>query len=328
MAVQFEDSFNRKFYYLRLSITDVCNFRCTYCLPDGYKPTQKNSSFLTLDELHRVVAAFADCGTSKVRITGGEPTLRKDFTDIVSMISAQNGLEKIAMTTNGYRLEKHAHEWRKAGLTNINVSVDSLDPRMFHQITGENKFHQVMRGIDAAFDAGFEQVKVNAVLLKDLNSGELPAFLNWIKDKPIQLRFIELMQTGEMNSLFENHHVSGVSIRNHLIANGWIMKVRNQSDGPAEVFCHPDYTGEIGLIMPYKKDFCDSCNRLRVSAVGKLHMCLFGDYGVELRDLLQDDTQEKALIARIQNALANKKQSHFLDQGHTGMTPHLASIGG
>lgn len=328
MAVQFEDSFNRKFYYLRLSITDVCNFRCTYCLPDGYKPARKNSSFLSVDELRRVVHAFADCGTSKVRITGGEPTLRKDFTDIVAMIAEQEGIQKVAMTTNGYRLEKHAHEWRQAGLTNINVSVDSLDPRMFHQITGENKFHQVMRGIDAAFDAGFEQVKVNAVLLKNLNSEELPAFLNWIKDKPIQLRFIELMQTGEMDSLFEQHHQSGVSIRNHLIANGWVMKVRSASDGPAEVFCHPDYQGEIGLIMPYKKDFCHSCNRLRVSALGKLHLCLFGDYGVDLRDLLQGDEQESELIARIQRALGEKKQSHFLDQGHTGMTPHLASIGG
>ncbi|MBV7297587.1 GTP 3',8-cyclase MoaA [Enterovibrio paralichthyis] len=328
MSVQFEDSFHRKFYYLRLSITDVCNFRCTYCLPEGYKPAGKNSGFLTLDELHRVVTAFSHCGTSKVRITGGEPTLRRDFTDVVAMIAAQDGIKKVAMTTNGYRLEKNAQQWRDAGLTNINVSVDSLDPRMFHQITGENKFHQVMRGIDAAFDAGFEQVKVNAVLLKNLNSGELPAFLNWIKDRPIQLRFIELMQTGDMDSLFEQHHQSGVSVRNHLIANGWIMKVRDQNDGPAEVFCHPDYQGEIGLIMPYKKDFCSSCNRLRVSALGKLHMCLFGDYGVDLRDLLQDNAQEEALVARIQGELLNKKQSHFLDQGHTGMTPHLASIGG
>lgn len=328
MAIQFQDSFNRKFYYLRLSITDVCNFRCTYCLPDGYKPQQNKTSFLSVDEIRRVVSAFAHCGTSKVRITGGEPSLRKDFTDIVAVIAAQQGINKIAVTTNGYRLEKQVNSWRQAGLTHLNVSVDSLDPRMFHQITGENKFHQVMAGIDAAFDAGFEQVKVNAVLLKNVNDSELPAFLNWIKDKPIQLRFIELMKTGEMNSLFENHHQSGVVIQNHLIANGWILKPRQQNDGPADVFCHSEYRGEIGLVMPYKKDFCDTCNRLRVSALGKLHLCLFGDYGVELRDLLQDENQENTLIARIQEELANKKQSHFLDQGHSGMTPNLASIGG
>lgn len=245
MAKQFEDSFHRKFYYLRLSVTDVCNFKCTYCLPDGYKPEEKKPSFLTIDEIRRVTSAFAECGTSKVRITGGEPSLRRDFTDIIHTVASQPGIEKVAMTTNGYRMAKHVQSWRDAGLTNINVSVDSLDPKMFHQITGENMFHQVMQGIDAAFDAGFEQVKINTVLLRDLNSLELPKFLEWIKTRPIQLRFIELMQTGEMDNLFTNHHVSGVSIRNHLIANGWLLKVKSENDGPAQVFCHPDYMGRL-----------------------------------------------------------------------------------
>ncbi|EHI9299270.1 GTP 3',8-cyclase MoaA [Vibrio vulnificus] len=329
MAQQFEDRFHRKFYYLRLSVTDVCNFKCTYCLPDGYQPSgQKNSSFLNLAEIRRVVKAFADCGTSKVRITGGEPSLRKDFTDIIHTVASTQGIKRVATTTNGYRMEKHIGEWKEAGLNQVNVSVDSLDPRMFHQITGENKFHQVMSGIDRAFEVGFEQVKVNVVLMKDLNHNELPAFLHWIKHRPIQLRFIELMQTGEMDTLFQQHHVSGVAIRNHLIANGWLLKVKAANDGPAQVFVHPDYQGEIGLIMPYEKDFCASCNRLRVSAKGKLHLCLFGDRGVELRDLLQQDSQESALIERIQVELQTKSVSHFLNDGNTGMTPHLASIGG
>ncbi|EGQ8074737.1 GTP 3',8-cyclase MoaA [Vibrio vulnificus] len=329
MAQQFEDRFHRKFYYLRLSVTDVCNFKCTYCLPDGYQPSgQKNSSFLNLAEIRRVVNAFADCGTSKVRITGGEPSLRKDFTDIIHTVASTQGIKRVATTTNGYRMEKHIGEWKEAGLNQVNVSVDSLDPRMFHQITGENKFHQVMSGIDRAFEVGFEQVKVNVVLMKDLNHNELPAFLHWIKHRPIQLRFIELMQTGEMDTLFQQHHVSGVAIRNHLIANGWLLKVKAANDGPAQVFVHPDYQGEIGLIMPYEKDFCASCNRLRVSAKGKLHLCLFGDRGVELRDLLQQDSQETALIERVQAELQTKSVSHFLNDGNTGMTPHLASIGG
>ncbi|WP_394248181.1 GTP 3',8-cyclase MoaA [Vibrio profundi] len=329
MAQQFEDKFQRKFYYLRLSVTDVCNFKCTYCLPDGYKPSgQKNSSFLTVPEIKRVVTAFADCGTTKIRITGGEPSLRKDFLEIIDTVASTEGIQKVATTTNGYRMEKHVGDWRDAGLTHINVSVDSLDPRMFHQITGENKYKEVMAGIDRAFEVGYEQVKVNVVLMKDLNSHELPAFLNWIKDRPIQLRFIELMQTGEMDELFNKHHVSGVAIRNHLIANGWLLKVKAANDGPAQVFVHPDYQGEIGLIMPYEKDFCASCNRLRISAKGKLHLCLFGDEGVEMRDLLQSDTQEAELIARIQAQLQTKSVSHFLHDGNSGMTPHLASIGG
>ncbi|WED20894.1 GTP 3',8-cyclase MoaA [Vibrio sp. JC009] len=329
MAIQFEDNFQRKFYYLRLSVTDVCNFKCTYCLPDGYKPSGcKNSSFLSLPEITRIAKAFADCGTSKIRITGGEPTLRKDFTEIVHTIASTDGIKKVAMTTNGYRMATHVQEWRDAGLNNINVSLDSLDPRMFHQITGENKFGQVMAGIDKAFEVGYEQIKVNVVLMKDLNSGELPAFMNWIKDRPIQLRFIELMQTGEMDTFFEKHHKSGVSIQNMLIANGWVQKVKEASDGPAKVFMHPDYQGEIGLIMPYEKSFCNSCNRLRISSLGKLHKCLFGEHGVDLRDLLQADEQHDELIERIQYELQTKSAGHFLHDGQTGMTPHLASIGG
>lgn len=329
MAQQFIDQFQRKFYYLRLSVTDVCNFKCTYCLPDGYQPTEhKNSSFLGVPEIRRIVQAFATCGASKVRLTGGEPSLRKDFTEIVSTVAQVPGIKTVAITTNGYRLAQQVKQWKDAGLTHINVSLDSLDPRMFHQITGENRFSQVMAGIDAAFEAGYAQVKVNVVLMKHLNGHELPAFLEWIKTRPIQLRFIELMQTGEMDAFFEKHHISGMDIREQLQAQGWMLKVRAKSDGPAQVFMHPDYCGEIGLIMPYEKDFCDTCNRLRISALGKLHLCLFGDYGVELRDLLQQDSQQTALIERIQSQLQHKSVSHFLHEGHTGMTPHLASIGG
>ncbi|WP_278182531.1 GTP 3',8-cyclase MoaA [Vibrio misgurnus] len=329
MAQQFEDRFQRKFYYLRLSITDVCNFKCTYCLPDGYRPAAGNAnSFLRVAEIQRVVNAFAECGTSKVRITGGEPSLRKDFSQIIQTIAATPGIKKVATTTNGYRLAKQIGEWREAGLTQLNVSVDSLDPRMFAQITGENRFQQVMAGIDRAFEVGFAQVKVNVVLMKDLNHLELPKFMAWIKTRAIQLRFIELMQTGEMNDLFARHHLSGAAIRDYLINNGWQRKVRADNDGPAQVFIHADYLGEIGLIMPYEKDFCSSCNRLRVSAQGKLHLCLFGEQGIELRDLLQHDQQQAALIERIKTQLHNKAQTHFLQDGKVGMTPHLASIGG
>ena len=325
--LELEDAFARKFQYLRLSITDVCNFQCQYCLPDGYKP-EGRKTFLTVAEIARITRAFAAMGTSKVRLTGGEPSLRKDFTQIIDTVANTPGIEKVAMTTNGYRMEKLAKEWRQAGLTAINVSVDSLDPRMFHQITGQNRFHEVMAGIDAAVTAGFTQVKVNAVLMRGLNDGDLGRFLDWIKHNPIQLRFIELMQTGEMDELFDRHHVRGAVIKAQLLREGWQQKLRAFNDGPAEVFYHPDYQGEIGLIMPYSKDFCASCNRLRVSSLGKLHLCLFGDYGVDLRDLLSDDSQIGQLQQRLREALVDKKATHFLHEGHSGMTPHLASIGG
>lgn len=329
MGSQLTDAFARKFYYLRLSITDVCNFRCAYCLPDGYKPGGvTNNGFLTVDEIRRVTRAFASLGTEKVRLTGGEPSLRRDFTDIIAAVRENHAIRQIAVTTNGYRLARDAAAWRDAGLTALNVSVDSLDARQFHAITGQDKFQQVMAGIDAAFDAGFEKVKVNTVLMRDVNHHQLDTFLAWVQPRPIQLRFIELMETGEGSSLFRKHHISGQVLRDELLRRGWIHQIRQRSDGPAQVFCHPDYAGEIGLIMPYEKDFCATCNRLRVSSVGKLHLCLFGEGGVSLRDLLEDDAQQSALEERISAALLEKKQTHFLHQNNTGITQNLSYIGG
>lgn len=329
MVSQFTDGFDRRFYYLRLSLTDVCNFRCTYCLPDGYQPQgTRNKSFLSLDEIRRVTRAFAAAGTEKVRLTGGEPTLRRDFTDIIAAVRENPAIRHLAVTTNGYRLARDVADWRRAGLTAINVSVDSLDARQFHAITGQDKFHQVMAGIDAAFDAGFQQVKVNSVLMRDVNSRSLHTFLEWIRRRPVQLRFIELMQTGDGGTLFRQQHVSGETILQQLLAEGWQRRERARNDGPAQVFYHADYLGEIGLIMPYSSDFCASCNRLRVSAQGNLHLCLFGESGVPLRDLLRADDQQAALQARIASSLAEKKQTHFLHQGNSGMTQNLSSIGG
>ncbi len=329
LVSQFQDSFDRKFYYLRLSITDVCNFRCNYCLPDGYKPQgNSNKSFLSLDEIRRVTRAFAAAGTEKVRLTGGEPSLRRDFTEIIAAVRENSAIRQLAVTTNGYRLARDVAQWRDAGLTALNVSIDSLDARQFHAITGQDKFQQVMNGIDAAFEAGFSKVKVNTVLMRDVNHNSLQTFLDWIRTRPIQLRFIELMETGDGGDLFRKHHISGEVIRASLLLQGWERQISERSAGPAQVFRHPDYQGEIGLIMPYEKDFCATCNRLRVSATGKLHLCLFGDGGVSLRDLLQNDDQQDALQERIAASLRTKKQTHFLHQGNTGITQNLSYIGG
>ncbi|WP_413111520.1 GTP 3',8-cyclase MoaA [Thaumasiovibrio sp. DFM-14] len=328
MAQQLKDRFDRQFYYLRLSITDSCNFRCQYCLPNGYQKTQPPNRFLSQQEIAHVVRAFAACGTTKVRITGGEPSMRRDVCDIIETIASTPGIKHVATTTNGYRLAQQANAWRSAGLTKLNVSVDSLDPRQFHQITGENRLDDVMRGIDAALKCGFSTVKVNTVLLKDTTLPQLPQFKQWVKDNPIQLRFIELMQTGDMNDYFQRFHQSGIEIRHQLILDGWQLKPRDITDGPAEVYHHPDYLGEIGLILPYDKGFCQQCNRLRISANGKLHLCLFGDDGVDLRHLLQTPQQQTELQELIQYNLHHKAEHHFLHQGSSGHTPHLASIGG
>ena len=322
------DAFQRAYYYLRLSITDQCNFRCNYCLPNGYQPEANKPSFLTLSEIVRVAEAFAAMGTEKIRLTGGEPTLRKDFITIAENVANVSGIRQLALTTNGYRMAKDVDAWQRAGITSINVSVDSLDPKMFHQITGINKFDEVMRGIERAFEIGYKKVKVNSVLMKNLNDHEFNQFLAWVKNRPIQMRFIELMQTGEMDTFFHHHHLSGEILVKKLLEQGWQLQQKAITDGPAKVFKHPDYMGEIGLIMPYEKNFCASCNRLRVSAKGKLHLCLFGEEGIELRDLLRSDDQQSILQARIFSALQGKREHHDLHQGDTGIRQHLASIGG
>ena len=322
------DAFQRAYYYLRLSITDQCNFRCNYCLPNGYQPEANKPSFLTLSEIVRVAEAFAAMGTEKIRLTGGEPTLRKDFITIAENVANVSGIRQLALTTNGYRMAKDVDAWQRAGITSINVSVDSLDPKMFHQITGINKFDEVMRGIERAFEIGYKKVKVNSVLMKNLNDHEFNQFLAWVKNRPIQMRFIELMQTGEIDSFFHHHHLSGEILVKKLLERGWQLQQKAITDGPAKVFKHPDYMGEIGLIMPYEKNFCASCNRLRVSAKGKLHLCLFGEEGIELRDLLRSDDQQSILQARIFSALQGKREHHYLHQGDTGIRQHLASIGG
>ncbi|MEG9532690.1 GTP 3',8-cyclase MoaA [Mannheimia indoligenes] len=322
------DRFQRQYTYLRLSITDVCNFRCNYCLPNGYQPPSHKQTFLKVDEIQRIAKAFANLGTEKIRITGGEPTLRKDFVEIAHTLSQTAGIRKVALTTNGYRMERDVELWQQAGITDINVSVDSLDTRQFQLITGENKLQSILNGIDKAFEIGYKKVKVNAVLMKQYTAHELDKFLAWIKDKPIQMRFIELMETGEMDDFFKAQHLSGQSIMERLMREGWQLQQKAMSDGPAKVLSHPDYQGEIGLIMPYEKNFCQSCNRLRVSALGKLHLCLFGEEGIDIRDLLQSDEQQLQLEARLKAALQGKREHHYLHIGDSGVRNNLSSIGG
>ena len=324
---QLQDRQGRSFPYLRLSITDLCNFRCQYCLPDGcHEPHHKTA--IGLDEIRRIASAFAALGTNKIRISGGEPSLRSDFYDILRTVSDVPGIETVAVTTNGYKMDRRVERWIEAGMTNLNVSIDSLDAAMFQRITGHNRLDEVLKGIDKAFAAGLPSVKVNTVLLKDINDRELDRFLNWIKDQPITVRLIELMETGDMPDYFKNHHLSGEVVRRQLLEKGWIQVIRPDNAGPAQEFSHPDYQGRIGLIMPYSRDFCDSCNRLRVNSQGELQLCLFAEKGYSLRHLLQSDDQQELLITRIQEVLQLKEDKHFLDQGYTGSTTNLSIIGG
>ncbi len=321
------DPHGRSFSYLRLSITDICNYRCQYCLPNGY---QKNGDthFLTADEIENLVAGLAGLGLWKVRLTGGEPTVRKDFAEIAARVSSIPGIRRVATTTNGYRLAKNAQLWRDAGISAINVSVDSLNRQRFAEITGHDHLPRVLDGIKAAQDAGFEKIKVNTVLLRGVNDHELDGFLEWIRSEDLSIRFIELMETGSNKEYFTRHHIRGQEIRERLNAFGWSELAREEGAGPAQEFSHPDYKGQIGIIAPYSKDFCNTCNRLRVTATGNLRLCLFGSGGHSLRDLLQHRDQRDELQATIATLLVQKAPTHLLHFHQTGATPHLAALGG
>lgn len=320
-----EDGYGRRFSYLRLSITDVCNFRCTYCLPDGYK-CETEREFLTLKEIENTVTAFAGLGTTKVRLTGGEPSLRRDLPDIIAQVAGTKGIEQVAITTNGFKLPQLVKEWHSAGLTSLNVSIDSLDPRQFHSITGHNKLHTILDGVNKALELGLK-TKVNAVLLRPCGEGQLNSFLQWLKDVPVTLRLIELMQTGDNLAFFKQNHVSALPIKMQLLQQGWVQVLRDKTAGPAEEFYHPDYAGRLGLIMPYNSGFCDSCNRLRISALGKLHLCLFAEEGLDLRPILNTGTTQE-VQQHLRSLITRKKVSHQLGSGLTGVTQHLSMLGG
>ena len=323
-----QDVFGRRFSYLRLSVTDACNFRCVYCLPNGYKRPANQPGPLELYEIENLVSAFAEMGTIKVRLTGGEPTLRPDFLKIVTKVRGIPGIEKVAVSTNGYRLKQLARPLLEAGVTAVNVSVDSLDPEAFARTTGGQSLAAVLEGIEEALAVGFSAVKINAVLMKDLSESALTDFTAWIRQRNVTVRWIELMPTGQTKQFFSDHHLSAAALATHLQKNGWQKQERGPTAGPAQEYSHPDSLGRMGLIAPYAKDFCASCNRLRVTSQGGLRLCLFGEGNHSLRDLLQEPEQKPELMQRVAGLLHKKEISHFLTEGKYGNNDTFSAIGG
>jgi len=324
------DNFGRSFPYIRLSITDVCNFKCGYCLPNGYFKAENKPGFLNLDEISNLVAAFTKLGVSKIRITGGEPTVRKDFFEVLRNIKSEHKINNLVITTNGYKLNEIAEELIATGINGINISIDSLDRNKFKEITGKDRLPQILEGINILQNKGFKNIKVNAVLLKNVNDS-LEEFQNWerfINNNEIDFRYIELMQTGDNLEYFKKYHISASNFRKYIESTDWKEISQIRDAGPSINYVHSKLKGKFGIIAPYSKDFCSTCNRLRITAKGELRLCLFGNTGTNLRPYLQNHNQTDELIELILKQLRFKKESHYLETGNTGITPHLASIGG
>jgi cyclic pyranopterin phosphate synthase len=321
------DLHGRHFQYLRLSITDACNFKCKYCLPHGYHKTE-GAEPLGRNEIFNLVSAFAELGTFKVRLTGGEPTLRRDLKEIIQDLKGVPGIETVALSTNGFKLGAIAGELKMAGLDSINISVDSLREENFAELTGMDRLKEVREGIESALKLSFGSIKINAVLLKKTFHEELKAFSEWVKKTPVTVRFIELMPTGSTLSYFKENHVPANVIRETLVENAWIKRAREIGDGPAEEWMHPEAVGRLGVIAPYGKEFCSTCNRLRVSSRGELRLCLFAEKNHSLRDLLQSAAQKEDLKARLIELVSGKEKTHYLPEGRYGNNFSFSSIGG
>jgi cyclic pyranopterin phosphate synthase len=325
-----KDNFGRSFPYFRISITDVCNFKCGYCLPNGYQKSENKKEFLSLEEIKRIGKALSELGVCKIRLTGGEPTVRKDFVEIIENLKSLPGINKVVFTTNGYNLKNIAKSVVNAKIDGINVSIDSLDREKFKFITGKDKLEDILIGLKALQELNFKNIKVNAVLLKGVNDSEqdFDGWQQFIESNNVDFRYIELMQTGDNLDYFKKYHVSANVFRDYLLKKEWIHQTAGFDSGPSKNYIHKDFKGKFGIIAPYSKDFCKSCNRLRITAQGDLRLCLFGETGISLRALLQSDEQIPELKNLINNQLNFKKESHYLELGNTGITPHLASIGG
>ena len=326
-----KDSFGRKFPYIRLSISDVCNFKCGYCLPDGYKIDKSdNRTFINIEEIGRLARALSELGVSKIRLTGGEPTVRKDFFEIIKIIKENSGIKKTVITTNGYRLDKIANNIKNSGLDGINISIDSLNAKTFKKITGHDRLEEIIRGIKNLQKLNFKNIKINAVLLKGVNDSEKD-FNDWaefVKDNEIDFRYIELMQTGDNLDYFNNYHVPAKKFTDYLNNNNWVIQTFGKDSGPSKNYLNPKFKGKFGVIAPYSKDFCKSCNRLRITAKGDLRLCLFGNTGINIRHLMQKDCQIEELKDLILKQLNFKKESHYLEIGETGLTKNLSTTGG
>ena len=332
------DLFSRTISYLRLSLTDRCNLRCLYCLSEDERLNGRaklaHSELLRYEELVRVVRAAVDLGITKVRLTGGEPLVRRQLMDFIWSLRQIAGLHDIRMTTNGVLLEKYARQLVEAGVSKINISLDSLRPERFAQITGVDCFDRVWRGIERAYAAGFSTIKLNMVVMRGRNDDELLDFAKLSLIKRVQVRFIEFMPIGPASSWRQEMYVSTAEIMERLRALGELLpETRGEAAGPARVYrLRADAPGSLGFISPISHQFCDRCNRLRLTSEGKLRSCLLHDGELDLRAVIRaggsDEDIRQALITAIRNKPKGHEMAERLRGRSTDCHGQMSRIGG
>ncbi len=321
------DRYGRSIEYLRLSVTDRCDLRCTYCIPQGFKGFEEPAHWLTFDEIARLVAAFARLGTARVRLTGGEPLLRRDLAGLAGRLSAIPGIDDLSLSTNATRMTRHAAELRAAGVSRINVSLDSLDRGCMERITGRDSLGQIMDGIMAARDAGFAPIKINMVALRGVNDDQIDDMVGFCIEHGFTLRLIEAMPMGATGRGATWLDLGPVEQR--LRQRFKLMpQVARLGGGPARYLVTPDGRTSVGFITPMSQHFCGDCNRVRLAVDGTLYLCLGQEEKFAFRPLLRAGASDAALEDAIRYAITLKPERHeFLEQPHK-IVRFMAQTGG
>ena len=309
------DSFGRVHTNLRISVTDRCNIRCFYCMPENVEFLQQ-SRILTFEEIARFVSVVARSGVNKLRLTGGEPLVRRDLPALVKMLAAIKGIEDIALTTNGLLLAKHAQSLRKAGLNRLNISLDTLDEDVFEQISRRKGLQKVLDGIEVANGAGFDKIRLNAIAIKGLTENEIIPLVRFAISKQLELRFIEFMPLDAEQNWENDQVLTGQKLRAIIEDEFGTLVAANRPDSsqPAIDYTLKNGVGKIGFINPVSEPFCNSCNRLRITAEGKIRNCLFSSEEFDVMSLLRSATATDSEIEKVvRDCVLEKKAAHGID---------------
>jgi cyclic pyranopterin phosphate synthase len=327
MTAALKDQFGRSIEYLRISITDRCNFRCVYCMPEHGLEWLPKTEILSYEEITEVVRQLAPLGLRRLRITGGEPTIRPDLVALVKMLKAVPEIEDIALSTNGVKLPDMATQLRAAGLDRVNISADSLRSARIAAIARRNLRFDPVRAAEAAARAGLDPIKLNVVVMRGINDDEIVDFARLTLENPWHVRFIELMPVGEMANLTWEHVVPSDEVLLRVSVLGAVRPADGPSrgNGPAAYYRITGAAGTIGVITPMTHTYCGSCNRVRLTADGRLRTCLYGDHEVNLRDPLRAGEPLEPLFVK---ALAEKPKEHNLLQMKVGGLKALSQVGG
>ena len=326
---QLTDPFGRSINYLRLSVTDRCDLRCFYCMPEGFKDFEVPEHWLTPDEIERLVGVMADMGLSHVRITGGEPLVRKGIEDIVGRVAAMPGIRDVSLSTNATRMNKMAEPLRAAGANRINVSLDTLDPERFRSIT-KGKVDKVLDGLAAAKAAGFDPIKINAVVMKDLNEHDVEDLLDYCIDNGFTLRMIETMPMGETGRDAIDRYVSLQDVKKRLKAKYDLIPAVNSvtGAGPARYLQVAGTDTMVGFITPMSDHFCETCNRVRLSCDGTMYMCLGQEESFSFRPLLRKGIPDDELREALMQAIALKPERHEFTEKPEKVIRFMSMTGG